>query len=172
MKKKWKTGPFPVGRERWGPRAHWDCGKGNTPKARFHNTAPGSWRLRDHNQPLLPNRCLSLYSPVLLSSFKIILPPFPRTCGLSSLVPPLSTPSTNKHSAHSSTGDSFSPAEWPPRNQITGKAKLSAFLCGPDGRRQKQTSGGVRTVWSGCVSSWLSVSALEPWSFKLQTKHI
>ena len=55
---------------------------------------------------------------------------------------------------------------------ITGKAKLSALLCGPDGRGQKQTSGGVRTVWFGCMGPWLSVSVLEPWSFKLQMKHI
>lgn len=69
----------PVGQERRGAGVHWDCGKGNIPTARFHNTAPGPWRLRDCNQPLLPNRCLSLDPPVLLGSFEIILPPFPRT---------------------------------------------------------------------------------------------
>lgn len=88
------------------------------------------------------------------------------------MVLPLSNP-FYKYSAHSSIGDPFSLCRMATEEPaITGKAKLSAFLCGPDGRRQKQTSGGVRTVWFGCVGPWLSVSVLEPWSFKLQTKHI
>lgn len=105
----------PVGWERRGAGAHWDCGKGNIPTARFHNAAPGPWRLRDYNQPP-PKQAPFLGSPSSVGLVRDYSATFPQDVRLSSLVLPLSTPSTNTQHTPQQVTHSHS-AERPLRNQ-------------------------------------------------------
>lgn len=61
-----------MGQKLLSPEAHLDGAKGAIILNLFYNAAPGTKRLKDHNQLLLPYKCYSLDSPVLLSSFKVM----------------------------------------------------------------------------------------------------